>query len=68
MLLSLLIITAILIGGISSAATISAWSRGSKESIQPSVFPNRQVSLLSLILLLFFPTVSTPFEPQPDRS
>ena len=68
MLLSLLTITAILIGGISFAATLSGWGYNSQKSTQPSVFPNRQVSLWSLILFLFFPTVSAPYEPKPDRS
>ena len=67
-MLSLLTIIAILIGGISFAATISAWGYKTQESIQPSVFPNRQVSLLSLIFFLFFPMASTGFEPKLDRS
>ena len=67
-MLSLLTIIAILIGGISFAATISAWGYEAQESIQSSVFPTRQVSLLSLIFFLFFPTVSTPFKPKLDRS
>lgn len=67
-MLFLLTIIAILIGGISFAATISAWGCETQESIQPSVFPNRQVSLLSLIFFLFFPMTSKPFEPKLDRS
>ena len=67
-MLSLLTIIAILIGGISFAATISAWGYETQESIQPSVLPNRQVSLLALIFFLFFPIASTPFEPKLDRS
>lgn len=68
MVLFVLTIIAILIGGISFAATLSAWGGDTQESIRPSVFPNRQVSLLSLIFFLFFPIASTPFEPKPDRS
>lgn len=68
MLLSLLTIITVLISGISFAATMSAWSRNSKKSIQLSVFPSKQVSLLSLLFFIFFPTASTPFDPKLDRS
>ena len=68
MLLSLLTFIAVLIGGISFAGLIEAWGRDNRKSAQPSIFPNRQVSLWSLILFLFFPTVSAPSEPKPDRS
>lgn len=67
MLLSLLTFIAVLIGGILFASIIEAWGRKARESAQPSVFPNKQVSLLSLVLFLFFPTVSSLSEPLPDR-
>ena len=67
MLLFLLTISAILIGGISFAATLSGWGYNSQKLTQPSIFPNRQVSLWSLILFLFFPTVNAPYEPKPER-
>ena len=60
MLLALLTIIAVLIGGWTFAAMISSWGGDLRKSAQPPVFPNRQVSLWSLILFLFFPTVSAP--------
>lgn len=59
MLLSLLTVAAILIGGWTFTATISAWSRDLRKSAKPSVFPKRQVSLWSLILFIFFPSFNT---------
>ncbi len=54
MLLPLLIITAVLIGGWIFTAISPAWVRDPRESAQPSVFPNGQFSLWSLVLFLFF--------------
>jgi len=64
MLLPLLILIAVLIGGISFAGIISGWSRDERESAPPSAFLNRQVSLWSLVLFIFFPTLNTPSEPK----
>lgn len=64
MLLPLLTFIAVLIGGISFASIISAWNRDFRESAPPPVLLNRQVSLWSLVLFLFFPTVSAPFKPK----
>lgn len=67
MLLSLLTFIALLISGISFAGIIEAWGRDNRESAQPFVLPNRQVTLVSLILFFFFPTISASSEPLPDR-
>ena len=58
MLLPLLTFIAVLIGGISFASIIEAWNRDLRESAPPPVFLNRQVSLWSLVLFLFFPWCS----------
>jgi hypothetical protein len=63
MLLPLLTFIAVLIGGISFASIIAAWNRDFRESAPPPVLLNRQVSLWSLVLFLFFPTVSAPSKP-----
>lgn len=67
MLVYLLTFIAVLIGGISFAGIIEAWGRNARESAQPSISLNRQFSLGSLVLFLFFPTVSSPPEPLPGR-
>ena len=64
MLLSLLTFIVILIGGISFAGMIAAWSREEQKSAPPSVFLHRGISLWSLVLFLFFPTVSASSEPK----
>jgi len=64
MLLSLLTFIAVLIGGISFTSMLWAWSGRARESALPSVVLNQQVSLWSLVLFLFFPMVSAPFEPK----
>lgn len=60
MLLSVLTFIAIFLGGISFAGIVEAWSRGARKSASPSVSLNSHVSLWSLVLFLFFPTVSAP--------
>lgn len=67
MLVPLLIFIAVLIGVISFTGIIEAWNRDFRESAPPSVFLNRQLSLLSLVLFLFFPTVSAPSKLKAER-
>ena len=64
MLLSLLTFIVILIGSISFAGIIEAWSRKKQKSASHSVFLNKQISLWSLVLFLFFPTLSASSEPK----
>ncbi len=60
MLVRLLTVTAVFIGGCILAAIIEAWKHETEERTQPTVLSNRQVSLWSLILCLFFPSLLTP--------
>lgn len=67
MLVTLCIFIGVLIGVISNAFITEAWNRDFRESAPPSVFLNRQVSLWSLVLFLFFPTVSVPSKLKQER-
>lgn len=66
MLLPLLTVTAVLIGSWTFAAIIDTWVRNTRLSAQLSIFPNKKVSLYSLILFLFFPMANTPLSSEPS--
>lgn len=66
MLLPLLIFTTMLFGGWVFAAIILGVS-GAGASAQPSIIPDRQVSLWSFICFLLFPSFNPPCSPSLPR-